>query len=365
MTSTIFLPSDAPAPDQVEVSVFGPGTGECIVVHTGHNRWMVVDSCMERGQPAALRYLASVGVPTTCIEHVVVSHWHNDHIRGIAAVFESAVNAEVHCSAALCSDEFKKLVAAGRTPHADMGTTELDRLLVARRARNEGARRESIGTAWVAERTLISRTEIAETLALSPSSATQTLALHEIAELLPKPGPKRNIVAQRANSVAVVLLVHCHPPRGPIVLLGSDLEVTRASNTGWHAVALAASKLGLGQSAVYKVAHHGSPTGYDAQIWRSLVSANAHCVVTPFQASRLPSDDDRERLRNHSPHVYLTAPEVGSRPRRRELESVIRAAAHSRRTIGSRMGHVRLRIPPNAVAPNDIEVQLFGAAIRC
>jgi hypothetical protein len=35
----------APAPEELEVTVFGPGFGESVIVHLGHNRWIVFDSC--------------------------------------------------------------------------------------------------------------------------------------------------------------------------------------------------------------------------------------------------------------------------------------------------------------------------------
>ena len=32
-----------PAPDELEVSLFGRGVGECAVVHLGSGEWLVVD----------------------------------------------------------------------------------------------------------------------------------------------------------------------------------------------------------------------------------------------------------------------------------------------------------------------------------
>src|SRR5262245_58961005 len=53
-----------PASDEVEISLFGPGIGECSVVHLGGGQWMVVDSCIDRStrRPVALEYLAEIGV---------------------------------------------------------------------------------------------------------------------------------------------------------------------------------------------------------------------------------------------------------------------------------------------------------------
>jgi hypothetical protein len=52
---------DHPAPDEVEIVIFGPGIGEAIAVHIGYNQWLLVDSCRvgNNKRPAALQYLES------------------------------------------------------------------------------------------------------------------------------------------------------------------------------------------------------------------------------------------------------------------------------------------------------------------
>ena len=34
---------DKPQPDQVEISIFGPGYGECILIHCGNDEWIISD----------------------------------------------------------------------------------------------------------------------------------------------------------------------------------------------------------------------------------------------------------------------------------------------------------------------------------
>ena len=74
-----------PEPDEVEVSLFGPGFGECVLVHLGNNQWMVVDCCLElsSGRPAPIHYLEQLGCDieqAVCL--VVATHWHDDHMEG-------------------------------------------------------------------------------------------------------------------------------------------------------------------------------------------------------------------------------------------------------------------------------------------
>ncbi len=52
-----------PNPDEIEITVFGPGYGECIVIHAGSGKWFIVDSCLDMtGLPASIVHLNSLGV---------------------------------------------------------------------------------------------------------------------------------------------------------------------------------------------------------------------------------------------------------------------------------------------------------------
>ena len=78
--------STPPAADQVELTLFGPGFGECAVLHLGADHWIVVDSCQssQNSSPIALDYLRSLNKdPALCVGLIVATHWHDDHIRGL------------------------------------------------------------------------------------------------------------------------------------------------------------------------------------------------------------------------------------------------------------------------------------------
>lgn len=111
------LKTSPPRNNELELSLFGPGVGESAVIHLGNGRWMIVDSCRsgKEGCPAALEYLERIGVN---IEHdvrlIVATHWHDDHIRGLATLVKRATNAEFICSAALRCEEFLMLVGADK-----------------------------------------------------------------------------------------------------------------------------------------------------------------------------------------------------------------------------------------------------------
>ncbi len=108
-----------PGPGDFEVTVFGPGYGESIVLHVGNGAWIVIDSCLDPdGRPHALRYLESIGVdPSTTVRLIVATHWHDDHVRGLAQMVETCREAAFCCAAALCRKEFLSLVQAIQGRH--------------------------------------------------------------------------------------------------------------------------------------------------------------------------------------------------------------------------------------------------------
>ena len=96
-------------PNQVELSVWGTGAGECCTVHIGDGKWILVDSCSDRdsGTPAALNYLVSIGVePAVAARFIIATHWHDDHIGGMAELLATCTEAIICASAALTRMEF-------------------------------------------------------------------------------------------------------------------------------------------------------------------------------------------------------------------------------------------------------------------
>ncbi len=367
-------PQNSPAPDEVEISLFGPGRGECILIHLGQGDWMVVDSCVDTAsrRPIALEYLSHLGVDVSeAVKLVVVTHWHDDHIRGASEVLRAAQSAEVICSEALRTPEFMLAVTTGEralmeSPGIAEFATIFDILL--QRA-PEGARPESIGPNWAtASKRLLwlresGRTCQAEVHALSPSSGSYTLALNEIAQLLPQYGkPKRRAVTQTPNQVTVVLWVEVGDVR---VLLGSDLEASPNPMVGWQAI-VGSTTRPAGRAQIFKVPHHGSKDADSQAVWSQMLNASPYAMVTPFASGRrpLPSPGDIARLKGRTPDLYCTAPPAGWTPRKRPsaVEKTIKQVARDRRAIVGPMGHVRVR--SKCTSPLRIGVDLFGSAYR-
>ncbi len=108
-----------PGAGEFELTLFGPGYGEGIVLHVGDGVWVIVDSCIDAdGSPRALSYLESIGVdPTQAVALVVATHWHDDHIRGMERLVETCGQAIFCCASALCQTEFLSAVDALERRH--------------------------------------------------------------------------------------------------------------------------------------------------------------------------------------------------------------------------------------------------------
>src|SRR5262249_28944194 len=102
-----------PLADELEVSIIGPGRGECVLIHLGDNDWCVVDSCISRGsnEPVATEYLRGFrNGALNNVKLIVATHWHDDHIRGLSSLLRDSPGTRFGCSAALSTDNFALLL---------------------------------------------------------------------------------------------------------------------------------------------------------------------------------------------------------------------------------------------------------------
>ncbi|MBF0549270.1 MAG: MBL fold metallo-hydrolase [Deltaproteobacteria bacterium] len=368
--------SRPPSSDEVEISVFGPGFGECIVLHVGENNWIIVDSCIQVDQkvPAALAYLKKIGVnPGDAVRLVIATHWHDDHIRGIGKVLEACNTAQFICSEALNTAEFLTLVRAYGKRIMMQQTTGIDEFnhvldILGKRAKS--ATRNDVPKFAIADRILwdkgnsrLGNTSISCRIsALSPTDAASLASKLEIVDLLPhEKDSKRRLQALTPNQAAVVLWVNVG---GVHVLLGSDLEEISGSNMGWSTIVQSAI-LPEQKARFFKIPHHGSRTAHCDSVWSDMLEANPIAVLTPFRngSVTLPTPDDLRRIIALSPNTYVTAAPTLSRSRKRipAVERTIKEIGGSIRQIQHVMGHVRFRIRPLGIG----KIELFGSAAQC
>ncbi len=329
-----------PADDEVELTAFGPGYGESLLVHLGMGEWMMVDSCVraDRRLPA-LDYLRSMDVnPSRDVKLIVATHWHDDHVRGIAQALVECQEADLVLSDALKDDEFVAGLAKarpGRFGRVPSGVDELGAIV-----RHLEKIDELHRLAWGIQCRQLYRRESPfgrEVIALAPCDKVVTETRVGFASRLassfygdpgsPVPRPDR-------NEGAVVLWIHVGDAS---LLLGADLEETNDPRTGWTAVVGLMRNDGR-KGEVFKIPHHGSAGSHQDDVWTNLLVDQPEAVVCPhvLGGNRLPTDDYLGLLCDRS-RVHLTAePNRSSGTRQREGGQVL--SAFGRVTLRRRIG---------------------------
>lgn len=296
-----------PANHEVEVSVFGPGFGECSVIHVGDGHWIIVDSCLNKAskRPAALEYLESIGADLALVKLIVATHWHDDHVRGLAALVEACPHADVCISAFLTNEEFLTTVFAhDERPLTAVtsGVREMRRVLDLRRGRRV--------IRAVADRRILQIPELShgkecEVWALSPCDGAHERFLQSLSKLVPGAGSqKRRVAAIAPNSCSVVVLLTV----GSLaILLGADLEEEGVVK-GWSAILSSAGRPNR-KAAFFKVPHHGSSNAHHPDVWRHMLVEDPVYAVAPYdRGHKLPTNEDLARLLKGGAQGYLTAP---------------------------------------------------------
>jgi hypothetical protein len=364
--------NDNPPRDaEFEMTVFGPGVGECIVLHLGNGDWIIVDSCVLPGRtrPVALEYLSSIGVdPVAGVRALVATHWHDDHIQGIAEVLRECTNARFVMSAALESQQFYQLVlevnAQNRLVKHNSSASEFADIIEILESR--AAAEYVVGAdMYVSDGHRVfhgGHGSVVDVWALSPSATTITNAMAGLADRLLTGGDCRRFKHFGANDLSVAILVQAG---GYELLLGADLENTAAPHFGWKAVLNSATRPKTRANA-FKIAHHGSANADHNDIWLSMLIDKPASVVTPYAklAEPLPRDSDLRRIKTRTNALFCTTwPPSRKPPKRRGVDGIISSATRNRRAINSDTGHVRLRVDLNDRSARPT-IELFGSAKR-
>lgn len=338
-----------PAPDQVEVSVFGPGYGESSVIHVGANHWIIIDSCIDAitKQPASLQYLRSIGVDPSAVKLVIITHWHDDHIRGISSVVENCSQARVCVSAALTKSEFlASVLPYDECPGivAGSGASEIAKVFEIVRTRGQAAIRAS------ADKKLLSLpSEVTghgmpcEILALSPSDKQIDQSLKEISKLIPEiRATKIRAPDQAPNHLSIVTWVSIGEHA---FLFGADLEERSEPLLGWSAI-IDSKTRPRGKAIFFKIPHHGSKNGHHDRVWSDLLLANVDAVLTPWNKNEgLPKKEDVRRICGLTSSAFSTSDGKALPAWRRStvVEKQIRETVGRLQNAISKTGQLRIR----------------------
>ena len=357
-----------PRQDEVEVSVFGPGYGECIVLHLANDQWAIIDSCVgpQSQQSSAIEYLAALNVDfASKVRLVLATHYHDDHVAGIGEAFEKCKTAKFACSMALNHSGWAKLIEIYRNylVAGGSGVDELRRVMRELRARGQSKEVVSpifcIAGRVVAEPILMPPAQL---ICLSPSDAAVGTMHTRIREkLLPRAERRRLAVPSlESNDGSVAISVRVGSASA---LLGADLEERNRLGLGWQVV-LDNWADSADRHDGFKIPHHGSTTGYHPKVWDRLIKSNGWAVVTPYnrQKEPIPRSKDCERILQMTAHSFITSPPGWSRFRHPD-SAVQKTAEEATLRIGpeqARHGHIRLR--RSIAAGAEWRVELFGQA---
>jgi hypothetical protein len=299
--------------DEFELSLFGPGVGECIVVHLGANEWIIVDSCKGERSPAAIEYLESLNVSLAEeVKLVVATHWHNDHIRGLDTILSKCSLASFFASRALFSEEFLAFaelwdeVDRERSAVSEfykiikrfeaLGAAADGRIKYAGPNRRMRRRQHEFGRARFTS----------ELFSLSPSDHEIARSYESIRALMPSAGQRpRKPSRFSRNDTSVVLSIQSGHAN---VLLGADLETSAHQDSGWRVI-VNSNERPQGLASVFKIPHHGSQTGDDPEVWKRMLIPDPLALVTPYKSGKrpLPQPRDIERICRYTKNAYITA----------------------------------------------------------
>lgn len=355
-----------PSRDEIEVSIFGPGFGESILIHIGNNEWVIIDSCVDvlSGEPAALTYLKKINVDLSeSIKLLIATHWHDDHIRGLAKIVQSSPNARFVCSAAIETKDFISLVKAYMRNILEnkKGVEEFNEIL-------EILNQRRVLPGVAVQDTLLYKASLnidgepieVSIFSLSPSDYAVIASKIQIAKLLElKKEPMRSLLPVDPNYASIVVAIRI---KDKSILLGSDLQERADDRTGWSVI-LKSSYYAKNKSSVFKVPHHGSANAHHPHVWIQMLEDQAYAVVTPFSRVRgegLPKESDVTRICSLTRNAFITSDNVARQIKREwTIEKTIREAGIKIFQTEPPLGHVRLR---SKISEGTWDVELFGNA---
>ncbi len=322
---TEILPEHLPD-DLLSIAVFGPGTGEAIVVRLPDGTIGIVDGCREpqkkdprgRGDPIRelLTKFENKASASLRIGFVCLTHAHADHYRGLGKLINAYQGRIDHLwtvSHAIpkyenALREWLELIRAGITPDEEdiLGLT-----LVLEQLHQERLRVESSNPTGYAQlsaqkhllkRSVNGRDVIIE--ACGPADGDLEDAHNQLANILDAASKGDKVSRSHDPNLTSGALLLRWGYAG--VLLGGDLLSGKKESSGWQR---AAHQIDCAVQVV-NVAHHASEEAHDAALWAKISPALA--IVTPFmhgQAPYPPRPDQIVELAKSSV-VAITSPPV-------------------------------------------------------
>ena len=346
-TNTINI---APRKNEYEISVFGKGYGECIVLCCGSNEYVVIDSFInpDTKEPIALDYLKSMGIGFSNIKKIVITHWHDDHIRGVFRVVEAAgKDIKIVLNPIIKHKEFHQFIGTGIKEGGDNGLSEMRRIL-----EYIGSNRTAVEIAKCNTRFYAKEEEHnIELWTLSPQDVEILDYIEYIASL------KQNITQSNSyindNNLSLVILMKRDDDGA---LLGGDLEKSLNMDKDWNAIVKNYQHKKT-RPSIFKVPHHGSSNGFCEDVWLRILRKKPFSFITTFNRNkRLPEETEVNRLLGYSQHVYVIGGTEKDSLLERRIQKISITAKNMHASIPV-VGMVRYR---GIIGSGDYSIKSYG-----
>jgi hypothetical protein len=265
-------------------------------------------------------------VPTAAIKAVVVTHWHDDHCKGISRILAAAPTARVWIASVLIDKEFLQFATRMEKNQTAVAGNKLSEFLGVIREIHRRHEAGLVTFGFAAARTSMYQLPAnlsghgldCQLLALSPSHGDALNFKDRIAQHVPKARQtKISVPSPRPNDVSVASMI-CIGPNA--ILLGADLENSGTPTAGWEAVLNEHQQMNFGpKAALYKIAHHGSESSYNPEVWEKLIANDSTAVLTPWRRAggRLPTPEGIRFILSQTRTAFATASDARSRQSRK------------------------------------------------
>jgi hypothetical protein len=365
-SQTDFFPFSAPigpppSPETLEITVFGPGFGESIILHIPAVGWGVVDSCLlkrnEKAVNLPLNYLRAMGVSS--LAFVILSHPHQDHFEGLDEILESLPCSMVGRYGGDSVRELQKYWIYSDVDSTESISDSLARVFVAfEKATDNGAtykRLNEMSILYDLDTTVGGRNCLVKLLSLSPSGLSQERYANILRSSLKMGKPLEHLKRADHNLIASALWLQVNNTR---VLLGSDVEKGVHPQTGWKGIVRIPGCPDLRVSAI-KVAHHGSSGAHHQPAWNLHKEGFPVALLTPYSlgAKQLPKHSDIQRIRENCSSTGITGGFTFESPQTRYGRSSIRQASMT-------LKNWNIRVPPSHAGVLRVRYDLQGNRVE-